>query len=111
MSKLKMLVQKGPIKVNKHWIEAGAVESGFLAIGIDLKSKHAALSGVLYSDKDPCEIYLVADEDTTNLDKNYDPQDTSTVLSFPELKDWTVWASSIARYTLRVCLLSPRFPL
>lgn len=94
----------------------GAVEVNFAVVKrdygdcllayVDLHSKHAILDCVGSSDVDGPILYLVADENTQNIDEKK-PRDSVTVIEFHEHKRWRVFCANISRYTISITLVAP----
>jgi len=79
-----------------------------LLVYVDLHSKRAKLSCTIGGDDDSGPgVCLEADDNTLDLDESK-PVDSETMIEFPELKGWSVFAADgPARYTLALTLLAP----
>ena len=97
--KINIIKQGGPI------IEFGRIllkTPKIIAIDITLISKRCLLSGTLHGDLPP-QLFLMGNEDSIGLKEG--DEDKETTIELPEYENWDVFASSISRYTLNVCLM------
>lgn len=102
-----------PVKTNIDTQGAAIINDGFViaegenivAFEIDLKSKHAFVSGQgANCNNFPC-LYIGAYEDTLHINKDVN-LNMWTEISFPEYQGWTVWCADLAKYTLTICLVN-----
>lgn len=95
------------IKINQQGaprVNAGAVyRSGadVVALEIDLHSKYCEV--VATGGSNAPQIFIGTNESSLHLDETKD-RNESTAIEFPQFVGWSVWATTIGRYTLAVCL-------
>ncbi len=97
---VKIKVTRGRVIVNSACVHKRS--RNIMLVEIDLKSKYAQVYG--YGDF--C-VALSADEHTLHVDKRKNPE-SLTSIEFPEFKDWSIYLSSVGRYTLSLCLVKNR---
>jgi len=100
MSDITIAVRPGVIRVARHAkVTVHARHEDILAFEFALGSKYAVVSG----------IGDFGDAPGIELGRNGDTMRTTehagdTIVSFPELTEWTVWTAVVSRYTLRVTM-------
>ena len=98
---------QGPVVVNDATICNGSVETGIIAVNIDMKSKYIeVMQGSSSTGGEPStpEILLLAGDDSLHLDGTKD-KETYTILKFSTLQGWHVWCCSTGRYSVYVCFV------
>ncbi|HNH30442.1 MAG TPA: hypothetical protein PKU71_13565 [bacterium] len=80
------------------------IGENIVALEIDLKSKHCEVTCSFSSPNGDCGVYVEASERSLYLNEK-EKWTTTTGVEFSDFVGWDVFACSIGRYTLRVCLI------
>lgn len=95
---------QGAVVVNRAFVCEASQK--LLALEIDLHSKYCELLGDGEDNNIP-NIMVGANKRSLHLDKTK-PKDEPTVIDFPGLKGWDIFASETSKYTVRVCLIKKK---
>lgn len=100
MSDIAIAVRLGVIRVHQDaTVTVRARHDDILVFEVDIASKYAVVSG--FGDyNDAPGIALGRDENTLRTEE----LTGETIVSFPTLTGWSVWAACVSRYTLRVTM-------
>lgn len=78
--------------------------NNIVLIGVDLKSKYCEIDCTTGGDNEPIGVYISAGKETIRLNKDVDKEEPTKII-FPEFIGYDIFALSLSRYTLKVCLI------
>jgi hypothetical protein len=96
-----LIIKQGAPIVNDGFVYREG--KGIVAIHIDLCSKYCIIDATGECDS-ISSIYVGTDKRSIKLDESKNGE--MTEISFPDYKGWDIWSATLARYTLRVCLIN-----
>lgn len=105
---MKIKVQKGAAIVNGVSYSCFCASCKVAVVSLDMKTKRGEVSGSMGGGSFPPAIILDINEGSLYYDR--EKRDELTVVEFPELVGYRVFAAEYCRYTVNICFVNESFP-